>query len=107
MNKTLIAAALALGAIASAHADAPVQYGEGAYPANLMQTQPSTLTREAVIADLMAARANGTMPRSGEWDDMAAAPLGGTAGALTRAEVRKEAVEAAQASVHSHASNFN
>ena len=52
MNKTLIAAALALGAIAAAHADAPVQYGEGTYPANLMQTQPSTLTREAVIADL-------------------------------------------------------
>lgn len=107
MNKTLIAAALALGAIASAHADAPVQYGEGTYPANLMQTQPSTLTREAVIADLMAARANGTMPRSGEWDDMAAAPLGGTASARTRAEVRNEAIEATQASAHSHASNFN
>ncbi|MHA7598727.1 DUF4148 domain-containing protein [Alicycliphilus sp. T452] len=103
MNKTLIAAALALGAIATAHADAPIQYGEGSYPGNAMQSQPSTLTREAVIADLVAARANGTMPRSGEWDDMAA----GTASARTRAEVRKEAIEAAQASVHSHASNFN
>ncbi|WP_404301973.1 DUF4148 domain-containing protein [Alicycliphilus denitrificans] len=64
--RALIAAVITLGAITAAHADAAIQY-EGNYPADSMQSQPSSLTREAVIAEFMAARTNGTLPSYGEW----------------------------------------
>lgn len=97
MNKstrTLIASVMALGAITAAHADSPIQYGEGYYPADTLQSQPSTLTREAVIADLVAARANGTLPYSGDGYDLAK-PMN-TESTLTRAEVRAQAIAAAR-----------
>ena len=50
MSKTLIAVAMALGSITAAHADSTMQWGEGSYPNDSMQSQPSTLTRAAVIA---------------------------------------------------------
>ena len=59
---------------------------------------PSTLTREAMVADLVASRQAGTLPRAGEWYNVPA-PLGfhsGTAlardsepvGAMTAARSR-------------------
>lgn len=107
MKTTLIAAALTLSAITTAHADSPVLYGEGNYPRDPAQSQASTLTREAVIADLLAARANGTMPRYGEADDMAAAPSAASTSSRTRAEVRHEAIAATQAAFHARPQSVN
>lgn len=88
-----LAATLALGGLSAAHADSSATtanpYGES-YPVE--QASQSTLTREAVIAELVAARANGTMPRDGEWYNVPA-PIGqDSATALTREEVRNEAI---------------
>ncbi|MBS0293119.1 MAG: DUF4148 domain-containing protein [Proteobacteria bacterium] len=104
MNKTLIAVAMALGSIAVAHADTPIDFRSGSYPSDTMQAQPSTLTRAAVIADLKAARDSGTLPTYSEFDGMPA-PMGATTSTLTRAEVRRQAVEAAQTDVHAHLSS--
>ena len=108
MKSTLIAAALTLGAIATAHADTPIQYGEthGLDNGSVTQSQTSTLTREAVIAELKAAQANGTMPRYGEAQDFATttAPA---ASAVTRAEVQSEAYAATQASFHAQPTASN
>jgi len=89
-----LAATLALGGVSVAHADTAVTtnfYGES-YPVE--QSAPSTLTREAVIADLVAARANHTMPRDGEWDNVPARIGNSAASTLTREEVRNEAIAA-------------
>lgn len=86
--RTLAAATLALSALA-AHA-AP--NGSGAEAA-VKQQAPSTLTREAVIAELVAARQNGTLPRDGEWYNVPA-PLALGGSTLTRAAVRDEAIAA-------------
>ncbi|MBS0391902.1 MAG: DUF4148 domain-containing protein [Comamonadaceae bacterium] len=104
MNKTMIAVAMALGSIAAAHADSAIQYGEGSYPSDSMQSQPSALTRAAVVGDLQAARANGTLPRASEGYEMPA-PTGAMMSTLTRAEVRQQAREAAQYDVHAHLSS--
>lgn len=86
--RTLAAATLALSALA-AHA-AP--NGSGAEAA-VKQQAPSTLTREAVIAELVAARQNGTLPRDGEWYNVPA-PLALGGSTLTREAVRDEAIAA-------------
>ncbi len=107
MKSTLIAAALTLGAIVTAHADTPIQYGEthGLDNGSVTQSQTSTLTREAVIAELKAAQANGTMPRYGEAQDFATtAPAAST---VTRAEVRNEAYAATQANFHAQPTASN
>ena len=102
--RALVAAVMTLGAIATAHADSAFQqYGEANYPGDSMQSQPSTLTRTAVIADLMAARANGTLPRYEEWSGMST-PVAATMSTLTRAEVRQQAIDATQAEFHAHVS---
>ncbi len=66
-------AVLALSAFAAnAQSNNAMNYGEGdVYPAAL-QSAPSTLTREAVIAELVSARANGTLPRDGNWSNVPA-----------------------------------
>ena len=93
MNKTLIAAALALGTLSAAHAGEAVQYSEANYPSDSFQSQPSTLTRAAVIADLVAARANGSLPQYGE--DLGSNLAQGSS-TLTREQVRSEAIRAAR-----------
>lgn len=87
--------ALALGALSTAHADSPVLSGEASYPSLTAQPQASTLTREAVVADLMAARANGTLPDYPEASIGAEQANGSNASVVTRAQVREEAVAAA------------
>jgi hypothetical protein len=72
-----VAAALALSAIA-AQADSPLpRDGDGSNLPLTMTEAPGALTREAVIADLVASRKAGTVPRDGEWYN-APAPLGVT-----------------------------
>lgn len=88
---TTLAAALSLAAL-SAHA-APPMYGE-TYPAT--PATPSTLTRAEVVADLVAARQAGTLPRTGDWSN-APAPLAIGTSTRSRAEVREEAIAAAHA----------
>ena len=99
--------ALTLGAMAAAHADSPAlssPYTRGeAEVFSTMESAPSTLTREAVIADLAASRANGTLP--GPWYGQPA-PLGGEASTLTREQVRKGAVEVAHHPVVGEADLF-
>ncbi len=94
--RTLTAvAALALSAFA-AHAQS--NNGDASiYPS--LQSAPSTLTREAVIAELVSARESGTLPRGGDWYDVPAPlALSGQSGStVTRAEVRAQAVAAARA----------
>ena len=63
---------------------------------------PSTLTREAVIAELVAARKAGTLPRDGEWYNVPA-PISTQSGTvLTREAVRAEAMAAAKAGTIVH-----
>ncbi|WOI45939.1 DUF4148 domain-containing protein [Acidovorax sp. BLS4] len=86
------AAAIALSAFA-AHAGVE---GDGSdYPAPVAAS--SALTREAVVADLVAARQNGTLPRAGDWYDVPA-PLAvsGNATVITRKEVQAQTVAAAK-----------
>lgn len=94
--RTLTAvAALALSAFA---ANAQSNNGDASiYPS--LQSAPSTLTREAVIAELVSARQNGTLPQGGDWYDVPA-PLalsGQSDTTVTRAQVRAQAVAAARA----------
>ena len=67
--RTLAAAALATLALSAfaAQADSalPSDGNWNNYP--LSAQASSTLTREAVVADLVASRAAGTLPRDGEW----------------------------------------
>ncbi|ABM34455.1 DUF4148 domain-containing protein [Paracidovorax citrulli] len=101
MNRKPLAIAAALLALSafSAQADTGIQGDWNNYPA--VNDTPSTLTREAVIADLVAARQNGTMPRGGDWSDVPA-PLalsgaaGGDTQVVTREQVRAEAIAAAR-----------
>lgn len=88
-------AVLALSAFA---ANAQSNNGDaGTYPA--VQETHSTLTREAVVAELVSARANGTLPRDGNWSNVPAplAMSGQSNTTVTRSEVRAEAVAAARA----------
>lgn len=85
------AALIALSAVAVQAAE-PRMDGDWSNDPVSMQA-PSTLTRAQVVAELAAARENGTLPRSGQWYDEPA-PLGGQTSVLTRAEVRAEAVAA-------------
>jgi hypothetical protein len=75
-----VAAALALSALA-AQADSPLpRDGDWSNHPPTETGAPGALTREAVIADLVASRKAGTLPRDGEWY-IAPAPLGATSGA--------------------------
>lgn len=87
--RTLAVAALALGAL-TAQAGS---YGEN-YPA--MPESTSTLTRAAVIAELVAAREAGTLPRDGDWSN-APAPLALAGNPFSREAVRTEAIAAQKA----------
>jgi len=88
------AAAIALSAFA-ANAASGVEGDGSNYPA--ASTATSGLTREAVVADLVAARQNGTLPRAGDWYDVPA-PLAISSNetVLTRKEVQAETVAAAK-----------
>ena len=95
-----VAAALALSTFA-AQAAGPQLPTHGEWSSAPLATEAhSTLTRQAVVADLLAAREAGTMPRDGEWSNVPA-PLGSAsaATALTRAEVRAEAIAAVKANM--------
>lgn len=98
--RTLTAvAALALSAFAAnAKSNNGLVSGEAnVYPA--MQSTSSTLTREAVIAELVSARQNGTLPQDREWYNVPA-PLafaGQADNTVTRAEVRAQAIVASRA----------
>jgi len=96
-------AALALSAFA---ANAQSNNGDASiYPS--LQSAPSTLTREAVIAELVSARQNGTLPQGGEWYDVPA-PLalsGQSTTTVTRAEVRAQAVAASRAGQTANGNN--
>lgn len=75
------ATALGLSALA-AQADSQLP-GDGDwtnYPVTSTKA-PGSLTREAVIADLVASRKAGTLPRPGEWHDVPA-PLGRSSGTM-------------------------
>lgn len=77
-----VAAVLALTALATlaAQADSPLpRDGDGSNHALTTTEPPGALTREAVIADLVASRKAGTVPHDGEWYN-APAPLGVTSG---------------------------
>ena len=68
----------------------------GVYPA--FDNTPSTLTREAVVAELVNARQNGSLPHGGEWYEVPAPlALSGQTTTVTRAEVRAQAIAAARA----------
>ena len=67
-------------------------YGE-TYP--VYQATPSTLTRAEVIAELVAARQAGTLPRTGDWSNTPA-PLALAPSTLTREAVRSEAMATAK-----------
>ncbi|MFZ2857047.1 DUF4148 domain-containing protein [Acidovorax sp.] len=102
MHRTLtVAVTLALSAFAAqAQSAAPHEGDWSNYPATV--EAPSTLTREAVIAELVAARKAGTLPRDGEWDNVPA-PISTQSGTvLTREAVRAEAMEAAKAGAIVH-----
>lgn len=74
-----VAAALALSALA-AQADSPLpRDGDWSNHALTTTEPPGALTREAVIADLVASRKAGTVPHDGEWYN-APAPLRVTSG---------------------------
>lgn len=102
MNKNYRALAtlsvLAVSAFA-AQAQSPFEGNRSAYPS--IQATPSTLTRAAVIADLQAARANGTMNVDG---DRSVAPrsISQVRSTLNRADVRAEAIAAAKADTIVH-----
>ena len=89
--RTLAAATLALSALSALAAHAAPN-GSGAEAA-VKQQAPSTLTREAVIAELVAARQNGTLPRDGEWYNVPA-PVALAGSTVTREAVRAQAIEA-------------
>ena len=86
-----LTAALAVSTMA-AQAAPQDTYGE-TYP--VYQATPSTLTRAEVIAELVAARQAGTMPRTGDWSNTPA-PLALAPSTLTREAVRSEAIAAAK-----------
>lgn len=87
-----LAAALSLATLA-AQAAPQNTYGE-TYPA--AQATSSTLTRAEVVAELVAARQAGTLPRTGDWSD-APAPLALAGSTRSREEVRNEAMAATKA----------
>ena len=102
--RVLVAAAMTLGAIATAHAD---QYGyseAGWATNNSMQSQPSTLTRAEVKGEVKAELANGTLPRYDESYRMPA-PMGTST--LTRAEVRAQGRAATLEHAHAKPSTEN
>ena len=91
--RTLTAvAALALSAFA---ANAQSNNGEAGIYTSIQDT-PSTLTREAVVAELVRARQNGTLPQGGEWIAFEApSAISGQSTVLTRSEARTEGAIAA------------
>ena len=87
-----VAAVLALTALATlaAQADSPLpRDGDGSNHALTTTEPPGALTREAVIADLVASRKAGTVPHDGEWYN-APAPLGVTSGGGWAASARSQ-----------------
>ena len=98
MNKNYrTLAALSVLALSSwaAQAQSQVIDGDGSnYPA--VSSVHSTLTRAEVLAELAAARANGTMPRYAEASDVAYSDAA-VRGSRSRADVRAEAIAASRA----------
>lgn len=89
----------ALGSVA-AHAQSAGPVGDNAnYPA--AASASSALTRQAVIAELQAARANGAMPHDAEGADVAYSSAS-VQSARSRAEVRAEAIAASKADQTAH-----
>ena len=84
----------ALGSVA-AHAQTSGAFGDNSNYAAAASTA-SALTRQAVIADLQAARANGAMPHDAEGSDVAYSAAAVNS-ARSRAEVRAEAIAAHKA----------
>lgn len=97
--RTLAAVSLlALGSVA-AQAQSAGAYGDASsYPA--VASTASPLTRQAVIAELQAARANGAMPHDAEGSDVAYSTAAHSA--RSRAEVRAEAIAASKADQTAH-----
>lgn len=94
--RTLAAVTLALSAFAAQADSGYPRDGDGNnYPASTQTGSP--LTREAVVAELLAARAAGTLPQDYEWKYVHAAMGFQSATALSRAEVRNDAMVAAKA----------
>ncbi len=95
--RTLAAAALATLALSAfaAQADSalPSDGNWNNYP--LSAQASSTLTREAVVAELVAARAAGTLPQDSEWYNVPA-PLSINGSALARTDARNDAMAAAK-----------
>ena len=77
MYRNLTVAALSLSALAALAGTPQTEDGIGSKTATASPEASRTLTREAVIADLVTARKAGTLPRDGEWYN-APAPLGST-----------------------------
>lgn len=76
-----VAAALSLSALAAqADSQLPRDGDWSNYPLTATKA-PGALTREAVIADLVASRKAGTMPADNEWYNVPA-PLGGRSGTV-------------------------
>lgn len=97
-------AALSVLALSSVAAQAQSQgaFGEASnYPAT--HSAPSTLTRAAVQADLVAARANSTMPHDSEAIDSGLSVQAKST--RTREEVRNEAIAAGR-SFHTDRGEF-
>lgn len=72
-----IAAALIFSALGAQADTAPSGDGDGSNRPLTATEAPGALTREVVIADLVASRKAGTLPRDGDWYN-APAPLGAT-----------------------------
>ncbi|RYF08579.1 MAG: DUF4148 domain-containing protein [Comamonadaceae bacterium] len=89
---------LAVSAFA-AQAQSPFEGNRSNSPS--IQSAPSTLTRAQVIADLQAARANGTMLRDGDSSE-APRSINEVRSTLNRADVRAEAIAAAKADTIVH-----
>ncbi len=91
-NTAAIAAVLALGAVS---AQAQVQSAEAGYAADIYNAK-STMSRQQVVNDYLAARKDGTLPLAG--GDGYTDPLRDARGSstLTRAEVKRDAATFAQ-----------
>jgi hypothetical protein len=77
MYRNLTVATLSLNALAALAGNPQPGDGVGAKTPTASPEAARTLTREAVIADLVDSRKAGTLPRDGEWYNVPA-PLGST-----------------------------
>lgn len=93
--RTLAAVTLAFSAFAAqADSGLPRDGDWNNYPLNTQAS--SSLTREAVVADLVASRAAGTLPQDAEWYNVPAPLNLQGATATARTDVRQDAMAAAK-----------